>query len=97
MANNSSSSAEGMPPRFGSAAVRERHDKIVAAKNCCALSESPRVLCPKSIREYSLHVCVRDSWLKSPRVSWDRCNLVLFLQLSSSAPMLQRHVARHPS
>ncbi|KAK8701300.1 hypothetical protein V6N13_019690 [Hibiscus sabdariffa] len=22
-------------------------------------SESPRVLCPKSIREYSLHVCVR--------------------------------------
>ncbi|KAK8636900.1 hypothetical protein V6N13_064335 [Hibiscus sabdariffa] len=33
-----------------------------------------------------------------PRVhvySWDRCNLVLFLRLSSSAPMLQRHVA-HP-
>ncbi|KAK8978810.1 hypothetical protein V6N11_048082 [Hibiscus sabdariffa] len=67
-------------------------------------SESPKVLCPKSIREYSLHVCVRaaagnakDSWLRSPRVSWDRCNLVLFLQLSSSAPMLQRHVARYPS
>ncbi|KAK8530848.1 hypothetical protein V6N12_013348 [Hibiscus sabdariffa] len=33
MANSSSSSAEGMPPRFGSAAVRERRDKIVAAKN----------------------------------------------------------------
>ncbi|KAK8984700.1 hypothetical protein V6N11_020016 [Hibiscus sabdariffa] len=33
MANSSSSSAEGMPPRCGSVAVRERHDKIVAAKN----------------------------------------------------------------
>ncbi|KAK8597241.1 hypothetical protein V6N13_001882 [Hibiscus sabdariffa] len=33
MVNSSSSPAEGMPPRFGSAVVRERHDKIVAAEN----------------------------------------------------------------
>ncbi|KAK8662710.1 hypothetical protein V6N13_024601 [Hibiscus sabdariffa] len=33
MATSSSSSAEGMPPRFSSAAVQERYDKIVAAKN----------------------------------------------------------------
>ncbi|KAK9044979.1 hypothetical protein V6N11_058869 [Hibiscus sabdariffa] len=33
MATNSSSSAEGMPPRFSSAAVQERYDKIVTTKN----------------------------------------------------------------
>ncbi|KAL4347214.1 hypothetical protein GQ457_17G010410 [Hibiscus cannabinus] len=29
--------------------------------------------------------------------NWDRCNPILFLHLSSSAPMLQRHVAHHSS
>ncbi|KAK8636487.1 hypothetical protein V6N13_124233 [Hibiscus sabdariffa] len=33
MATSSSSSAEGMPPRFSSAVVQERYDKIVATKN----------------------------------------------------------------
>ncbi|KAK9034803.1 hypothetical protein V6N11_076860 [Hibiscus sabdariffa] len=33
MAISSSSFAEGMPPRFSSAAVRERYEKVVVAKN----------------------------------------------------------------
>ncbi|KAK8667524.1 hypothetical protein V6N13_007673 [Hibiscus sabdariffa] len=40
-------------------AVLSRCSKTLAWSFNNGGSESPRVLCPKSIREYSLHVCVR--------------------------------------